>query len=280
MAAGKWIGGVLGFITAGPLGALAGFALGSLFDHGLDAVNESEGPYGNENKGYTNSGYSSGYSSNGYSSGQSEEGQRNSFMFSLLVLASYIIKADGKVMHSEMEVVRRFLLQNFGSAAVSQGEEILLRLFEQQKRIGWEQYRSVIQDSCRQIRSNMLYEQRLQLLNFLVIIAQADGSVPPVEEAALKEVAIHMGLSAEDVDQMLNLRSGASSTSSLDDAYRVLGIQPTATNDEVKAAYRKMALKHHPDKVSALGEDVRKAAEKKFQEINDAKDRIYKARGI
>ena len=280
MAAGKWIGGVLGFITAGPLGALAGFALGSLFDHGLDAVNESEGPYGNENKGYTNSGYSSGYSSNGYSSGQSEEGQRNSFMFSLLVLASYIIKADGKVMHSEMEVVRRFLLQNFGPAAVSQGEEILLRLFEQQKRIGWEQYRSVIQDSCSQIRSNMLYEQRLQLLNFLVIIAQADGSVPPVEEAALKEVAIHMGLSAEDVDQMLNLRSGASSTSSLDDAYRVLGIQPTATNDEVKAAYRKMALKHHPDKVSALGEDVRKAAEKKFQEINDAKDRIYKARGI
>lgn len=280
MAAGKWIGGVLGFITAGPLGALAGFALGSLFDHGLDAVNQSEGPYGNEGKGYANSGYSSEYSSNGYSSGQSEEGQRNSFMFSLLVLASYIIKADGKVMHSEMEVVRRFLLQNFGPAAVSQGEEVLLRLFEQQKRIGWEQYRSVIQDSCRQIRSNMLYEQRLQLLNFLVIIAQADGSVPPVEEAALKEVAIHMGLSAEDVDQMLNLRSGASSTSSLDDAYRVLGIQPTATNDEVKAAYRKMALKHHPDKVSALGEDVRKAAEKKFQEINDAKDRIYKARGI
>ena len=130
MAAGKWIGGVLGFITAGPLGALAGFALGSLFDHGLDAVNQSEGPYGDEGKDNTNSGYSSGYSNSGYSSGQSEEGQRNSFMFSLLVLASYIIKADGKVMHSEMEVVRRFLLQNFGPAAVSQGEEILLRLFE------------------------------------------------------------------------------------------------------------------------------------------------------
>ncbi len=67
MAAGKWIGGVLGFITAGPLGALAGFALGSLFDHGLDAVNQSEDSYGNESKSYTNSGYSSG----GYSSGQS-----------------------------------------------------------------------------------------------------------------------------------------------------------------------------------------------------------------
>ena len=123
-------------------------------------------------------------------------------------------------------------------------------------------------------------EQRLQLLNFLVMIAQADGIVNPQEIQALKEMAIHMGLSAEDVDQMLNLESGASSTGSLDNAYRVLGISPDASNDEVKAAYRKMALKHQPDKVAALGEDVRRAAEKKFQEINDAKDRIYKARGL
>ena len=66
----------------------------------------------------------------------------------------------------------------------------------------------------------------------------------------------------------------------LDEAYKILGISPNATNDEVKAAYRKMALKHHPDRVSTLGDDIRKAAEKKFQEINNAKERIYKARGL
>ena len=303
MAAGKWIGGFLGFITAGPLGALAGFALGSLFDKGLDEVNKDgdNQQYGDAYSAYSGqSGYHSGYQSQrgygraygsgnrAYSQQRAYEGERNSFMFSLLVLASYIINADGKIMHSEMEVVRRFLSQNFGEAAKQQGEEILLKLFEQQKRMGMQQYRSVIQDSCHQIRANMLYEQRLQLLNFLVIIAQADGVVVPEEVQALKEVAIHMGLTAEDVDQMLGMNHGwgngsgssASANSSLADAYRVLGISPSATNDEVKAAYRKMALKHHPDKVAALGEDVRKAAEKKFQEINDAKDRIYKARGM
>ena len=283
MAAGKWIGGVLGFITAGPLGALAGYALGSLFEHGLDAVNrEGDHHYNNTYDAYSGQQHNGrqGFGNQGYSRQQSYEGERNSFMFSLLVLSSYIINADGKIMHSEMEMVRRFLRQNFGEAAKQQGEEILLKLFEQQKQMGMQQYRSVIQDSCHQIRANMMYEQRLQLLNFLVMIAQADGVVNSQEIQALKEMAIHMGLSAEDVDQMLNLESGASSTGSLDDAYRVLGISPDASNDEVKAAYRKMALKHHPDKVAALGEDVRRAAEKKFQEINDAKDRIYKARGI
>lgn len=277
MAAGKWIGGFLGFITAGPLGALAGYALGSLFDRGLDAVNQP-GNGSHYHHQYSNA-YDA-YSGRQQYGQESYEGQRNSFMFSLLVLSSYIINADGRIMHSEMEVVRNFLLKNFGPTAKQQGEEILLKLFEQQKRMGRAQYRSVIQDSCHQIRSNMMYEQRLQLLNFLVIIAQADGKIVPEETAALKEIAINMGLTEEDLDQMLNLQGGASASNSLEDAYRVLGISSSATNDEVKAAYRKMALKHHPDKVAALGEDVRRAAEKKFQEINDAKERIYKARGI
>lgn len=273
MAIAKWIGGFLGFITTGSiLGALAGYALGALFEGGLDAVNE---PY----DGYNNREYDDNDAYRRYQEArqqQSYEGQRNSFRFSLLVLAAYIIRADGRVMHSEMEVLRNFLRQNFGEQAVSQGEDIVKKLFERQKQEGTG-YRMTIRSACQQIAANMAYSQRLQLVNFLVMIAQADGSVVDAEISALREVAAMLGISSADVESMLNLRSAKDN---LEAAYKVLAISPSATDDEVKAAYRQMALKHHPDRVATLGEDVRKAAEKKFQEINDAKDKIYKARGI
>ena len=84
-----------------------------------------------------------------------------------------------------------------------------------------------------------------------------------------------MGMTAAEVESLLNLKSD-----SLEDAYKVLEIDPSATDDEVRAAYRRMALKHHPDKVASLGEDILKAANEKFQRINEAKERIFKARGM
>lgn len=277
MAVGKWIGGFLGFMTGGPLGALAGFVLGSIFDNGLDSVNQ---PYEGRSTFDGDGSYGHGSSQEQqYRAHQQQvyEGQRNSFRFSMLVLASYIIKADGKVMHSEMECVRQTLRANFGEQAVHESEQILLKLFEKQKEMGTQQYRSVIESAARQIATNMDYSTRLQLLNFLVIIAQADGTVHPAEIQALREITLALGLSLTDLDSMLNLSNGSND---LEAAYKVLGISPDATDQEVKAAYRKLALQHHPDRVATLGEDVKKAAEKKFKEINDAKDRIYKARGI
>ena len=270
MATGKWIGGFIGWMAGGPLGALAGYLLGSVFDSVLDNSNNVDNG-GARQHSYQN--YSTMYQQ-AYRQRQMQ-GDRNSFLFSLLVLSSYIIKADGKAMHSEMELVRQMLRQNFGESAVQQGNEVLNRLFDEQKREGWQQFKQTVQQCCSQINRQMDYSQRLQLLNYLVMVAKADGSVPQSEITALKETAQWMGLRTSEVDQMLHLDGGT-----LEDAYKVLGVSPDATDDELKKAYRKLALEHHPDKVAALGDDVRKAAEKKFQEINAAKDRIWKARGL
>ena len=267
----SWIGGILGFMTFGPLGAVAGFVFGYLMEGGSN----SSGPQYTEGRSYDFDDSSDGIN----------YGQRNSFLFSLMVLAAHIIQADGKIMHSEMEFVRNFLRTNFGDSAAQQGNDILLKLFElrkQQDRESPYKWRDTISQCCAQIAANTTRSERLQMLNLLVLIAQADGNTPTTEINALYEVAQMMGLSATDVDSMLNLGrvDEPDSPSALEAAYKVLGVSPDASDAEVKAAYRKMALEHHPDRVSKLGDDVRKTAEKKLQEINAAKEIIYKARGL
>lgn len=264
MAYGSWIGGFIGYMFGGSLGALAGIILGGLFDLVTGGVGQQRiGSFSSDQEGGS------------YGPRRPNVNQRGSFLFSLLVLTAYIIKADGKVMHSEMEMVRQMLRQNFGEQAVREGEQILLRLFEEQKRQGANGFKQTVRQCCAEMAMGMNYGQRLQLLNFLVMVAKADGSVPQSEITALRDVAQWMRLQASEVDSMLNLGGDT-----LEEAYKVLGVSPSATDDEVKKAYRRLALEHHPDKVAALGEDIRKAAEKKFQEINAAKDKIWKARGL
>lgn len=254
MAYNKWLGGILGWSTFGPMGALIGFLIGSAIDLATNVDGDATFRL---------------------TDGQSQEGDRNSFFISMLVLAAYIVKADGKVMHSEMELVRGMLRQNFGEAAAQQGDQIMRQLFAEQDRVGKNVYRQNIQQACEQVAYHVDYSGRLQLLNFLVMIAQVDGRVDQVEVEALKEVAQWMQMSPQEVDAMLHLEGD-----SLEDAYKVLGVSPDASDAELKKAYRRLALEHHPDRVAKLGDDVRRAAEKKFQEINAAKDRIWKARGL
>jgi DnaJ like chaperone protein len=285
MAKAKWIGGFLGLLSGGPIGALAGFVLGALFDKLTDdnglIADESEYDY----NGYGGNGYSrsgGNYANSGsYSSGSSDNvdyGTRNGFLFSMLTLASYIIRADGKIMHSEMETMRTFLRQNFGQTAVDEGNAIMLKLFEEQKRMEAHNpgsYRQVIIEACQQLRRVLNRPQRLQLLQLLAMLAKADGTVAREEIAALREVTTQLGLDEAELNSMLNL-----GTTTLDAAYAVLEIEPTATDDEVRAAYKRMVVKHHPDRVASLGEDIKAAAEKKMREINEAKELIYKARGL
>ena len=277
MAFGKWIGGFFGFINTGSiLGAIAGFVLGSLFDAFTDKAQQGYVEEDMDDHKDSWQGQQEGYNNRSGSYGQRVNmGARNDFLFSLMVLTAHMIQADGKIMHSEMELVRKFLRDSFGATAMTEGNNILLRLFDYKKRQGELLWQQQMRQSCSEMAMAMPEEQRIQLVAFLAEIAKADGKVHQKEVEALKEVVVNLRLSASLVDQLLSLGG-----STLDDAYKVLGINPDATDDEVRKAYRKMVIQHHPDTVASLGDDVKEAATRKLQEINKAKEMIYQARGL
>ncbi|MCF0178910.1 MAG: TerB family tellurite resistance protein [Bacteroidales bacterium] len=265
MGSTKWLGGLFGAIWGGPIGAIVGYVFGSVIESVFSS--DSKDSYG--------SGRQRGEYSSRDSSSASNEEQRNGYLFSLLLLSAHIIQADGKIMHSEMEFVRNSIRNNFGSIAEQQADEILKKLFTRRKEIGEKKWNTEIEQCCKQMAQILSYEQRLQIMAFLCEIAKADGVIDKTEISHLQALAKNLIIEEASVNQMLNLGG-----STLEEAYKVLGVSPDASDDEVKKAYRKMALQYHPDKVATLGDDVKAAAEKKFKEIGAAKDLIFKARGL
>ena len=244
----KWIGGGIGWAAAGPLGAIAGFVLGSM----IDGISGSSRQYSG-----TTSDTATGYKI---------RTQPGDFTFSLLVLSAAIMKADNKVLKSELDFVKRFLVTQFG---IQQAEQQLLILRDILSRD------IDIVAVSGQIRQYMDYSSRLQLLHYLFGIAGADGSYNAAETDVATRIARLLGIRQADIDSVK-----AMFIKDTGSAYKILEILPEATDEEVKKAYRKMALKYHPDRVTHLGEDVQKAANAKFQELNAAYESIKKERGM
>ena len=241
MGFGKWIAGALGWAMFGPIGGILGYYFASRVEKLAEGAVV-------------------------YSEDQSwNQGQRNSFLMSLLVLSAAVIKADGKTTSQELSTLRSFFARNFGPQAGNEAEEIVKEILSKDFNL---------YEVCTQVRSCMDYSQRLQLYHYLVSLGACDG-LHQREIDILETIATYIGLSRSEVDSIF-----AQFRPSNDSNYRILEITPEATNDEVKKAYRKMAVKYHPDKVATLGEDVQKAAEEKFKAVNQAYEAICKERGI
>jgi DnaJ like chaperone protein len=162
--------------------------------------------------------------------------------------------------------VKAFLVHNFGADSARSAINMLRDLLKQSIPVA---------DVCRQIQKNMDYSSRLQMLHFLFGIAQADGQMSANEQELLKHMAQHMGMGEKDFESIKSMFTGNG-----DAAYKILEVEPTATDEEIKKAYRTMAMKYHPDKVSYLGEDFQQAAKEKFQKVNEAYETIRKERNL
>ena len=165
----------------------------------------------------------------------------------------------------EIARLREFFARNFGAQAADEAEAIVRELVNKDFNL---------YEVCGQIRSCMDYPQRLQLYHFLVSLGACDGLLQK-EIDVLETIAAYIGLSKGDSDSII-----AQFRPDNDSNYRILEIDPSATDAEVKKAYRRMAVKYHPDKVATLGEDVQKAAEEKFKAVSRAYEEICKERGI
>lgn len=227
---GKWLGGTMGWAFGGPIGALVGFSLGYLWDNAtLEAKTVSTA-------------------------------RESDFTISLLVLAAAVMKADQRVLRSELDFVKRFLVAQFGAERAGQQLLALKDLLERD---------IALAPVCHQIREHMSHPQRLQLLHFLAGIASADGEPSVSEWHVLQQIANYLHISRGDLESI-------SAMFAADDGryYRILEIPETATADEIKAAYRKMAKKYHPDRLGDVDEEVRKSATEKFRQVQEAYEKL------
>jgi len=235
---GKWIGAGLGWTIGGPIGALAGFAFGTLID--VSNLEKFENTHPDTTTG--------------------------DFVVSLLVLIAAVMKADRRVMQSELNFVKTYLVKSFGEEETLEMLKILKDILKQD---------IPLRDVTSQIRQRMDYASRLQLLHLVYGIALSDGAATPDEIQLIDQIGADLGLSGSDVLSVKNMYMP-----SVDWAYNILEVERSATDEEIKKAYRQLALKNHPDKVAYLGEEIRHKAQEKFQKISQAYEAIKKERGM
>jgi DnaJ like chaperone protein len=235
---GKWIGAGLGWTIGGPIGAILGFALGSFVDSSDLQRFDSKSP----------------------------DTTTGDFVVSLLVLIASIMKADQKVLKSELIYVKANLIRLFGEEEANEMLRMLRDLLKQD---------IPVKNVTMQIRARMDYASRLQLMHLIMGIALSDGAVSESEIIQVERIGLDLGMSQSD---MSSLRSMFEKSDEW--AYQVLEVNRDASNEDIKKAYRQLALKNHPDKVAYLGEEIRKSAQEKFQKINEAYESIKKERGM
>ena len=288
---------IIGLYLGGFGGLLGGFLLGSLFDgiRNNRHARKAQQQFNKNRQKY-------------YSNPQQFEEQ-------LLTLIAYVAKADNnRLLQSEFDYCKLYFQKTFPHSDISQ---LMLKFRDI---LNTSDISGSCQDACEKIRQYATIHEKMAILQCLFGFATADGNahqqeleairrisgwcgVDNITYEALKMMYVNFSAGSGNFDEDYSggyggggygggyggggyyNQSGGSSYSphsgpSLDDCYKILEVSPDATDEEVKKAYRVAAMKHHPDKVSHLGEDVRKKAEETFAKVNQAYDKIKAARGM
>jgi len=234
MISGKQVfWGTLGWAFAGPIGGILGVIFAGSSDKSYKQVAQS---------------------------------QAGDFMVSLLVLFAKVMKADGKLLKSELDYVKSFLKRNLSR----QQSQVFIKMFQE---ILKQEYSTA--EVCMQIQKSMDHPSRLELLHVLFGLSASDGEIHPEEVRVIHTISGYINISNKDYESIK-----AIFIKDIDSAYKILEIDASASDGQVKKAYRKMAVKYHPDKVAHLGKEIQKTATEKFKAVNDAYTEIKKQKNF
>lgn len=250
MKFGKWLAGGLGWAFGGPIGGIIGFILGSMYDNADELSVENKTDSGRDFKSQPKRNY--------------RQTRAGDFAVSLIVLTAAVMKADNRVLKSELDYVKAFFLRQFGEYYAKEQILLLREILKQE---------IPLRDVCEQVKLHLDKPSRLQMLHYLFGISMADGEIHPMEIKVIQQISDYFGINDADFASLKAMFVKDSKS-----AYRILEIAPDVSDDEIKKAYRRMAVKYHPDKVSHLGEEFQKAAKEKFQQVNEAFQQIKKER--
>ena len=233
----KLLWGGLGWVFGGPIGAILGYTYASMSDKNPQRL-----------------------------SGATRSTRHGDFVISVLVLFAKVMKADGKLLKSELDYVKKFLKQQFGLHKAKELMIVFKDILEQEY---------PLKDVCRQIQRSMDHPSRLELIHILYGLSASDGHVHPQEIKVIQTMANYLNINKRDYESIKAMFAKDEKA-----VFRILEISPDASNDEIKRAYRKMANKYHPDKVPHLGKEIQAAAEEKFKALNNAYQQLKKDRDI
>ncbi len=264
---GKLIGGAFGYMMGGPLGALLGAALGHHFDKGIKGLGEGPSAVWGE-----------------------QERTQTAFFTATFSVMGHLAKADGRVSRHEIDYAERVMRQMDLDA---EQRQLAINLFNEGKQPGF-----ILDDVLEQFRRECHRRHTLiqMFLEIQLQAALADSVLDPEEEQVLRHVFVRLGFSQAEFARLVAMVTAASHFSSdeqahyaprrsdadLVEAYQLLGVDSSASDAEVKKAYRRLMNQHHPDKLVAKGlpEEMIKLATEKVQEIRAAYDTVKQARGM